>query len=263
MQHTKTVMIIPSRGRPLAAWRAARTAAGTASQRNTQIVVAVDGPHSQDDREAYLRITAYDPALGGTPHQHRASSAVTFNDQHRGMVATLNDIARRVVGTELTADHTCRLVSCSQVTHGGFMGDDHRIYTEGWDQTLAMAAGPAGIAYGDDLNMGHRLPTAVVMSADLVRLTDYMAPPQLGHLYVDNYWLELGRALGTIAYCPQVVIEHLHPSLGKSPDDEQYRRVNSPEQFAADGDEWKRYRASGELQAVVESIRHRMRLPTP
>jgi hypothetical protein len=242
------LMVIPSRGRPRAAEQAARTAAATAILPSTRVLVEVDGPHTRDDLQGYYDIIRDSPAQIG----------LSTHIVHRGMVGTLNHAAVLECGTELAAGHACTRRTHGQITHVGFMGDDHRIRTDGWDLTLAVAAGPDGIAYGDDLNMGQKLPTAVLMAADLVRIAGYMAPPELGHLYVDNYWLELGRKLGTLAYRPDVVVEHLHPSVGKGPDDEQYRRVNSPEQFKLDGDAWTAYRQAGELDRLAAHIRRHL-----
>jgi hypothetical protein len=69
-----------------------------------------------------------------------------------------------------------------------------------------------------------------------------MAPPTLTHLYVDNAWLDLGRALESITYLPDTVIEHLHPHAGKAEPDEGYERVNGDAMYDADRaayDAWK------------------------
>lgn len=225
-------MIVPTRSRPAAAHEAARDALKNADVRGfTRVYLAVDGEHDQT-REYEL--------LADTPDMYRL-----FSPTHRGMVDTLNHWARHLVAQTI-GDRP-------RFTHVGFMGDDHRPRTARWDFRLMEAAGQ-GIAYGNDLIQGRRLPTAVVMHADIVRALGFMAPDALGHLYVDNYWLELGRALGQLHYLDDVVIEHMHPSIGKSPNDEQYRRVNSTEQFERDGDAWRTYRQQGLLQRDVETI---------
>lgn len=228
----RLAMIMPTRSRPVAARQALDAALKNADKRNLlRVYVAVDGFHEQ--WPDYVDSSMIRP--------HMALAADT---EHRGMVGTLNHWARFLTGPE--ADET--------FTHVGFMGDDHRPQSARWDTRLMEAAGK-GIAYGNDLNMGRKLPTAVVMHVDIVRALGRMAPPALAHLYVDNYWLELGRALDQITYLDNVVIEHMHPSIGKGPDDEQYRRVNSPEQFKADGEAWRTWRDAGGLDADVEAIR--------
>ena len=49
-----------------------------------------------------------------------------------------------------------------------------------------------------------------------------MAPPILKHLYLDNFWLDLGNAIDSIHYFDNVVIEHMHPLLEKSSADNTY-----------------------------------------
>jgi hypothetical protein len=116
-----------------------------------------------------------------------------------------------------------------------FMGDDHLPITAGWDTKLAEAIGSeAGMSYGNDLLQGENLPTAVVMSSKIVRALGFMSPPALKHLFLDNFWLAMGRALGNANYCPDVIIEHLHYINGKAEHDERYAAVNNAEMHNAD-----------------------------
>jgi hypothetical protein len=117
-----------------------------------------------------------------------------------------------------------------------FMGDDHRPRTQGWDSMLIDALDElgTGLAYGDDLHQGEGLPTAVAMTADIVRELDGMVPPGMIHLYLDNFWLKLGKDLNAIKYLPEVVIEHCHPVWGTGKMDAGYQEVNAPEVYSAD-----------------------------
>jgi hypothetical protein len=67
-----------------------------------------------------------------------------------------------------------------------------------------------------------------------VRELGYMAPPELVHMYVDNWWLALGRGARCIRYAPDVVVEHLHPAAGKAEWDDGHKRVNAPEMYRRD-----------------------------
>lgn len=138
----------------------------------------------------------------------------------------------------------------------GFIGDDHRMRTFGWDDLIAAdfeQLDDSGFVYGDDLSQSENLPTAVFISGDIVSRLGWMAPPVLTHLYVDNAWLLLGRALGKIKYDPHVVIEHLHPSSGKAEWDEGYLRVNSQAMYDADRAAFEAWQAS-ELMADLARI---------
>jgi hypothetical protein len=244
--HTRLTMIIPSMGRPEGARQAALSALDNAVLPTTAVIVAVDGPHEYGQVREYTSIAR--PGIG-----------VAFDDRHRGMVATLNRYAILHVGSEMLVDHLsrnewleseCRTV----ITHVGFMGDDHRVRTRGWDQALTEAAGPVGIAYGDDLIQGVELPTAVVMGADIVRMLGQMVPPTLQHLFVDDYWKALGIGIGALEYVPDVVIEHLHPSAGKAEMDESYAVTNHPDRYESDGAAWRAYRDDGPLHADLDRL---------
>lgn len=228
---TRLIMIIPSMGRPAAAGEAARSAIENATSPWTSVLIAVDGPHEPEQRDAYR-------ALVGD------HIFVAFSDEHRGMVGTLNRAAWRMAHPgAVAADHECPMYGpCGYVTHLGFMGDDHRVRTHGWDERLTDAAGYFGLSYGDDLLRGPELPTAVVMGADIVRTLGAMAPPTLGHLYVDDYWRTLGEELDALRYVPDVVIEHMHPAAGKAEIDASYETTNHPDQYARDRAAWEEYR---------------------
>ena len=210
-------MIVPSRGRPgniadlIAAW--SETAVG-----DSELLVAVD-----DD----------DPTLG----------------DYLDVLAAGPAWADIVVGPRLRLGGTLNQRAVENARHHravGFMGDDHRPRTPGWDEQLVDALdglGPVGIVYGDDLIQGERLPTAVAMTSSIVTTLGYMAPPGMVHMYLDNAWLALGRAVGRIAYLPDVVIQHLHPVAGTAPWDDRYAEVNAPERYAADQAVFERWLA--------------------
>jgi hypothetical protein len=104
------------------------------------------------------------------------------------------------------------------------IGDDCVPLTTGWDTAVLATLDElgTGFCYGNDLLQGETLPTACFMTTDIVRTLGYMQPPVMNHLYADNFWLEFGLAINRIRYLPDVVIEHLHPSVGKAPSDAVY-----------------------------------------
>lgn len=129
----------------------------------------------------------------------------------------------------------------------GFMGDDHLPRTVGWDTTMieVLDSQPHVIAYGDDLIQGPNLPTAVFMDGDIIRTLGRMVPTGMVHLYLDNAWKALGEALGTLVYRPDVVIEHMHPLVGKGVQDATYDLANAPAHWVADEARWAWYRDAG------------------
>ncbi|WP_328903291.1 hypothetical protein OHR86_28220 [Streptomyces sp. NBC_00441] len=139
-----------------------------------------------------------------------------------------------------------------------FMGDDHRPRPAAmaWDARIreCLSGGP-GIVYGNDLLMGERMPTAVAMTADIVRTLGYMAPPSLVHLCLDLCWLDWGKGLGRITYLPDMVIEHLHPANGKAAVDQGYEECNSDAQVSADSAAYYEYRDGGGLADDLAKLR--------
>jgi hypothetical protein len=210
---TDLVVIVPSRGRPEAARELALAFTDTVA--TARLVFAVDA----DDPTRF----SYAEALNSYPWTtvHLAPSPST-------MVKTLN------VTAGLFANEAYAI---------GFMGDDHRPRTRKWDKLYVEALRElgTGIVYGDDLLQGERIPTQVAMTADIVRALGHMAPPTLTHLYVDNYWRDLGEAAGCLSYLPDVVVEHMHPIAGKADWDEGHKRVNAQAMYQRDAEAYGRY----------------------
>jgi hypothetical protein len=127
----------------------------------------------------------------------------------------------------------------------GFMGDDHRPRSVGWDKAYldALRELGTGIVYGNDLLQGENLPTQCAMTSDIIQALGYMAPPSLRHLYIDNFWKILGNGADCLRYLPDVIVEHVHPMAGKAEWDANYARVNSAQMYEHDKtafEEWLR-----------------------
>jgi hypothetical protein len=149
------------------------------------------------------------------------------------------DGVRYDVNPRLRVNGTLNLLAnkyCHDYEYLAFMGDDQRLRTKGWDLIFyeSIKPIPLAIAYGDDLIQGARLPTSVAMDARIVRILGYMAPPCLTHMYIDNFWLDVGKAIKTLCYFPKVTIEHMHFSKGKSEMDATYKESNNALQYKAD-----------------------------
>lgn len=215
------IFIVPSRGRPqniaplIEAWESTRHTA------RLFIVVNDDDELVEDYRKAI-----YDSPQWVSWLRVRAST----------MVQALN-YATQHLGTEDVI---------------GFMGDDHRPETYGWDVRLqdALRARP-GIAWGNDTIQGVKLPTHVAITGKIVRALGHMAPASLKHLYVDNYWLALGRGVG-LTYLGDVIIRHHHPIAGHVPWDEGYKRVNDGALYQADERAFTAYLETGAMDADIK-----------
>lgn len=223
------IAIVPSRGRPAAA-AALATAFSETCTAETALVFAVD------DDDPQLR--RYCEAVAPIP-----TATVWTNSGGKTMVCALNAAASLVDDVEGP-----RAIA--------FMGDDHRPRTVGWDRAYLDALDElgTGIVYGDDLLQGERIPTQVAMTADIVRALGHMAPPPLTHLFVDNYWRDLGAGAGCLRYLPDVVIEHLHPFAGKAQMDAGYARVNDHTMYQSDRASYTVYAAQC-LPADIAKVR--------
>jgi hypothetical protein len=228
-------MVVPSRERPAQALALARAFNHTAVTRPGLVfAVAEDDPTLPEYRQMAVLTTGFGLAIQAVPPVDRPST----------MTHALNAVAVWLAN----ADGGPYAV--------GFMGDDHRPRTYGWDRMYldALRDMGTGIAYGDDLLQGECLPTQVAMTSDIIRTLSFMAPPNLWHMFCDDFWRDLGRAAGCLRYMPEVVVEHLHPLAGKAPVDETYTLSNRPAVYEHDATIYGRYHLSGQFAADVLKV---------
>lgn len=106
--------------------------------------------------------------------------------------------------------------------------DDVIYRTKGWDRLLAEAiASTPGIAYGNDLAQESKLCTFPFISASFIKAVGWIQLPQLNRYCGDLVWHNIGSQLGRLAYCPEVMIEHMTWFNGKStemPDQKIYEK---------------------------------------
>ena len=216
-------VLVPSRNRPGSI--AELCHAFELTDTDADLIVIVDDDEPQMD--AYLNL---------------GCDILVFKKYGKGMAKPLNFAA------QLMRD---------KYRHFAFLGDDHRPRTKNWDLLLLNALDElgTGVVYGDDLLQGENLATAVAMSGDIVRALNGMVPQGMIHLYLDNFWMTLGKDLNALRYLPEVIIEHLHPIAGKAEWDDQYREVNAQEVFSADKQALDDYLASAEYQQLLEALR--------
>jgi hypothetical protein len=137
----------------------------------------------------------------------------------------------------------------------GFMGDDHRPRTQGWDRAYvdALYELGTGVVWGDDLIMGPQIPTQVAMTSNIVLATGHFVPEGMKHLWLDNAWKAIGEAT-SFRYLPHVIVEHMHPIAGKGEWDASYRANNTDEVFEHDRLRFLEWQAH-ELPEWIQKIR--------
>ena len=216
-------ILIPSRGRPNSIAEVIKAFVETDT--TADLIVVVDDDDEQMDEYLELGVDIFIVARDG-----------------KGMAKPLNKAASHFK---------------DKYRHFAFLGDDHRPRTQEWDKAFVTALDElgTGIVYGNDLFQAEQLPTAVAMTGDIVRALDGMVPPGMIHLYLDNFWLQLGKDLGAIRYFGEIIIEHLHPVAGKAEWDDNYRAVNAEEVYSADAKAYRDYITSEDYKALLENLR--------
>jgi hypothetical protein len=217
------LIITPTRGRPEGAQRLIDAVAATATAR-TDLILAVD-----NDDASYGGLTG------------RFSST-------RGPRATCGAWTNKVAA-ELSSGY--RAVAS--------IVDDHEPLTPGWDSMLLDAIdemGGTGIAYGDDTNH-YNVPTAVVISTDIVAALGWVFQPTMSHYYADLVWKDIAED-SCLAYLPHVVIKHYNPTFSSAPMDDTYAQART--RYGEDGEAYDKW-CEGSRRADTDKVRalHRAR----
>jgi len=217
------IVIVPSRGRPAKARECYDAFMATALLPSTKMVFVVD----TDDGTFADYVGAKLPI-------------VSYEHEGGGMGPPLNAAVK-----DLAPHHSIV----------GFVGDDHRFRTDGWDieMTRCLDHKP-GFAYGNDLAR-HDIPTQVFVSVPIVLALGWMSLPGARHLYLDNTWATLGSGADCLSYLPDVVIEHMHPIYGKAEMDEGYARVNAGPMYEHDAAVFNLWVSSGQAERDVATVK--------
>jgi len=226
-------VLCPTRGNPAALREAHQSFVDTATRRDSRFVAVVDGD---------------DPLL-----EQYVSEAEDVVDLR------LDLVPKGETGTMNKALNWAAVRWAKRDSVVGFIGDDHRFRTRGWDDTIVSVLDRegGGFAYGNDLFQGERLPTQVFISSQIVLALGWFAPPAQWHLYLDDAWKLLGDTADCLYYLPDVVVEHMHPAAGKAEWDENHQRVNSSAFYdhdRAEFERWRQTRMAEDVRTVRRAI---------
>lgn len=150
----------------------------------------------------------------------------------------------------------------------GIIADDNAVETTGFERALIEAAGPLGIASGNDLWQASedireaRIHGAIVIGGDLARALGYLIPEGFAHLYWDDVLEHLGRELGNWKCLMSVITPHNHPLRLGVEMDATTSRVNSAEMYAADSRSFEQW-LKNEFHHDVERVRRAMGIQPP
>lgn len=231
-------VLIPTRGRP---------------ENIRKVIAAWDFTNAWDHADMILIVDADDPEHEGYhalfeetrhPDTDEPLFSLVTMDTWMPMVHKLNRVAET---TALSWTYFAL----------GFAGDDHLPRTIGWAErylTVLRELG-TGMVYGDDGYQGKKLSTEWAVTSDAVRVLGRMVPAPVEHMYCDNSILELFTAVGAVRYLPEIRIEHMNPYANRKGEmDEQYKRVNSREQFHRDRlsyTKWQRQQLSKDVNELL------------
>lgn len=223
-------IICPSRGRPEALAQLSSAFVGLC-ERQTRLIFVVD-----DDDPLKSRYFAKNPFN---------TSILVAPPTIRGMNGAMNWAFRHL---ERSGELGFAI---------GFMGDDHRPRTPGWDDKYlrALELMGQGFVYGNDLLQGENLPTQVAFTTDIARALGYMCPDEFQHLNIDVVWKDWGQAIGRLVYLDDVIVEHLHPLAGKARMDKNYRAVNNILVVRHDVEAYNLYKSNGRFAEDVGKLK--------
>ena len=226
------LLVVPSRGRPASIARL-RAAMEATCKGDTFLVVGLD-----DD----------DPSLQDYISQADAGCTYVVRSGLRQVVPWINELATGRTGR-------FRFI--------GHVGDDNVPSTPGWDVRMMEALEHTPFAFGNDLYPTRppgSLSCHIFMRSEVIAALGYMGPPSIRHMFVDVAWYAWGRGCG-IEFLSDVIIEHLHYTLGRSPFDES--NAASLACTGADLGAWHAYSRGGQLNADILKIDPGGRVFTP
>lgn len=90
----------------------------------------------------------------------------------------------------------------------GFIGDDSRFETPGWDVKVEWALEHPGFAWPMDGTAKHPWPSACFVSREIVEKLGWLSLPQLRRGFFDVVWFRLAEATGTGHPLYDVWIKH-------------------------------------------------------
>lgn len=212
------LIITPTRGRPRGAQRLIDAVAETATA-ETDLFLGID-----DDDSSYGCLTG------------------RF-DSVRGPRDTCGGWTNKVA-----AERASRYRAVASI------GDDHEPLTRGWDSMLLGAIdnmGGAGFAYGDDTIQGPAVPTAVVISTNIITALGWVFQPMMTHYYADLVWKDISEGC-CLTYLPDVTIKHYNPTFGTAPMDSTYQQARA--RYGLDGEAYRLW-CAGQRLADTETVR--------
>ena len=168
-----------------------------------------------------------------------------------------------IIGDRLPVSHVYNFCAAKypDYEYYGEVCDDHVYRTKYWDKIFIDEIekhGGWGMAWGwGTIHLkATRLPSAMVMSGNIVRALGFFSTPVITKAYNDRFALDLADALNFGFYLPDVVVEHRHVLNSKAPMDDNYKWVLSQETMEIGKqqyNEWREKYMADDIRRVRES----------
>ena len=153
-----------------------------------------------------------------------------IDDDDKNSISKSNDLRERF-GDQINATvgkrgeeiySNLHNICCSKSRADIFFGcaDDLIFRTTGWDSRarhhFEKIADKIAYIFPDDGHWGEELGTHGFFHRKWYEALGYLSPPVFTVDYSDNYVADISRAVGRYIYMPEVLVEHMHWTFGKS-----------------------------------------------
>jgi len=218
-------VIVPSRGRPQNLDRLQKAFKDTKATADLYAILDLDDPKVGEYSTTYAKIIEHNTTGGAA------------KPMQTGFKKLLNDSMYK------------------RYEYFIVLGDDALPQTDHWDVKMReVLIDKTGFSYVNDLLQGANLMSHICVTRDVVTALVKFGMPKVQHLFLDNFLTKLAQDINGCYYSDSIVIEHLHPLVGKADWDEGYERVNNKDLYVSDEKIVNEYVASQTYQDLVNFI---------
>ena len=134
-------------------------------------------------------------------------------------------------------------LNMAELTDAGtvaMIGDDIEFRDKFWEEKVVAARKKALVVFGDRGQTLTGFGNHPFFDARIPKALGFVAPATLQHLFVDDFYQEVGRQLSSLSYI-EAGIFHNHPSTGGREWDQLTQGLNSPTSYKQDCLAYSRY----------------------
>jgi hypothetical protein len=140
----------------------------------------------------------------------------------------------------------------SKYKYVGFIGDDIVFKTPFESSFIeVLSSFNYGMVFANDMVWNGKLPTHPFVTSNAITAVGFFGCPAVEHNYFDNYWEAIFINLNKITYLPGIIMEHIHPIVGKENADDIYYQIS--DKMTTDKIKFNKY-ISENLQSDINKI---------